>query len=258
MIFMNAILACVALRCRQPARPIDGLESPYFIRRSFGKPGALDVLTLGRAVEWGDAGARCEESFEPGRSVSQAMSTTIRAVTADELLRLHGDGMKRELIRGEIKMMSPAGYQHGSVSNKLARQLGNFVVENSLGDVANSDTGFLIASNPDTVRAPDVSFVRRERFASVGVPTAYFPGAPDLAVEVVSPNDTAKEVEEKTQVWLAHGTDEVWVVRPRERTVTIYRSDAPPRILSDQEMLTSPALLPGFSCSVRGLFAAPV
>jgi Uma2 family endonuclease len=181
------------------------------------------------------------------------MSTTARAVTADELLRMHGDGVRRELIRGEIKMMSPVGHEHCLVVASVASQLMTWATQSKSGRVASGEPGFLMARNPDTVRAPDVAFMRRERYSS-GVPIAYFPGAPDLAVEVVSPGDTPREVEEKAQDWLANGAEEVWVVHPRTRTVTIYRSDAGPRVLNDQETLDSPVLLPGFSCAVGAFF----
>ncbi len=115
-------------------------------------------------------------------------------------------------------------------------------------------TGFILARNPDTVRAADVAFVRQSRIAEIGIPQFYFPGAPDLAVEVVSPNDRPNEVEAKVQDWLSHGTLMVWVVDPRRRTVAVHRSPADVRELGATDFLEAPDLLPGFGLGVGEIF----
>src|SRR4051812_33275237 len=109
-------------------------------------------------------------------------------LTADEFLRIADDGMRRELVRGEVREMSPAGSRHGRVGATILSRLESYVREHGFGVVFNADTGFRLASNPDTVRAPDVAFVSRERADRVGDVEEFWPGAPDLAVEVVSPS----------------------------------------------------------------------
>ncbi len=117
--------------------------------------------------------------------------------------------------------MSPAGGEHGAVIGTLFLLLGNFVRQNGLGVVFGAETGFLIERAPDTVRAPDIAFVSRKRIPPDGIPRSYVPGAPDLAVEVVSPGDTVREVDDKVADWLNAGSEAVWVVNPRWKTVTV-------------------------------------
>ena len=114
-------------------------------------------------------------------------------MTADELLRLPRDGQRHELVRGELRTMPPAGYEHGWSTGKLDRSLGNFVEAHGLGDVVPGDVGFRLATDPDTVRAPDVAFVTAERVRAAGRVTGYWPGAPDLVVEVISPSNLYTE-----------------------------------------------------------------
>jgi Uma2 family endonuclease len=122
------------------------------------------------------------------------------------------------------------------------------------GRLFNADTGFLIARQPDTVRAPDIAFVGKER-GKAPLPVGYFPGAPDLAVEIVSPSDRVGDVDEQVKDWLHAGCQEVWVVSPRLETIAIHRSSTDIRVLTAQDRLESPELLPGFSCSVAEVFA---
>src|SRR5262245_10966670 len=110
------------------------------------------------------------------------MAINERLMTADELMRLPGDGQRHELVRGELRTMPPAGWEHGCESTEIAASLAPFVRRHGLGRVAGADTGFWLTRNPDTVRAPDVAFVRRERLPSGEASRGYFPGAPDLAV----------------------------------------------------------------------------
>jgi Uma2 family endonuclease len=153
------------------------------------------------------------------------MSTTARFITADELLRLPGD-QRRELVKGEVRRMAPAGFEQGRITMKLARLLANFVDEKKLGVVLGVETGFILARNPDTVRAADVSFVAASRLTTGSQVTGYWEGLPDLAVEVVSPNDTLEDVEEKVDDYLAADTPLIWVINPRRRTVTVPRARA--------------------------------
>jgi Uma2 family endonuclease len=183
------------------------------------------------------------------------MSATAHLMTAEELGRLPEDGFRYELIRGELKKMAPAGYEYGNVAMELGWRLAQYVRENGLGKVQAAETGFLIASDPDTVRAPDVAFVSRERIEEVGEPEGFWPGAPDLAVEVVSPGDTYTEVEAKAIEWLEAGARLVIVVEPRCRTATVYRSLAEIAILTEKDVLSGGDVVPGWSMPVAGLFA---
>ena len=123
------------------------------------------------------------------------MTTETKLTTADELLRMPDDGLRRQLIHGEIKTISPAGHRHGRIAQRIASSLWQHVTTNGLGEVYAAETGFKLASNPDHVRAPDAAFIRRERVVAVGEVEGFWPGAPDLAVEVVSPNDSFTDVE---------------------------------------------------------------
>lgn len=183
------------------------------------------------------------------------MSTTIQPVTAEELLKMPKDGFRYELVKGELKKMSPAGFEHGAVGMALAMLLAQYVRANNLGVVCLAETGFKIATDPDTVLAPDVSFVRGERIPESGLPKAFWPGAPDLAVEVVSPGDTAKEVAGKVEDWLAAGASAVWVVNPKRQTVTVHRSTAEATTLGETEELDGQDVVPGFRCRVAEIFA---
>ena len=146
-----------------------------------------------------------------------------KLMTADDLFDLPCDHMRHELVRGELRTMPPAGFDHGSIGMSLSWRLAHHVHSNSLGAVLLAETGFILALDPDTVRAPDISFVRSDRIPAEGNPK-FFHGPPDLAVEVVSPNDTSEEVEDKVLDWLEAGTKLVWVVSPKHRRVTVYRS----------------------------------
>jgi len=152
-------------------------------------------------------------------------------------------------------MMSPAGSEHGLIALRIGSALLDFVESHALGVVLGAETGFQIAQNPDTVRAPDVAFIRAERVGGK-LPRGFFPGAPDLAVEVLSPNDRASEVLAKVQEWLDAGCRAVWVVDPATRTVTIYRGRREALILTSTDTLGGGELLPGFSAAVARFFAS--
>jgi len=132
--------------------------------------------------------------------------------------------------------------------------LGQHVKSNNLGVCFGAETGFKIASDPDTVRAPDVAFVRREKIPESGITKKFWPGAPDLAVEVPSPGDTYAEVEEKVEDWLAAGARAVWIVNPKRRSVSVYRSMTDVTRLSDADELEGVDVVPGFRCKVSEIF----
>jgi len=180
------------------------------------------------------------------------MATVDQITTAEQLFEanLH----HCELIRGELVMMSPAGFDHGGIAGNIALALGVFVKPRFLGTVVTAETGFRIARDPDTVRAPDVAFVRADRIPPGGV-KGFFQGPPDIAVEVVSPNDRASEVTAKAQDWLQAGCPLVWVVDPETRTVSVYRSRKEIAILTAADTLTGGDVLPEFSVLVAEIFA---
>ena len=182
------------------------------------------------------------------------MSTTTPIVTADELLQMPDDGYRYELINGELKKMSPAGFEHGVVIVRLTRLLANHVVGADLGLVIGAETGFVLSRDPDTVRAPDIAFIRKDQIPAEGIPKTFWPGAPDLAVEVVSPGDMINEVDDKVESWLDGGAAMVWVVNPKSRNVTVYRSATEITVLAENDTLDGRDVVPGFRCSIAEIF----
>ena len=183
------------------------------------------------------------------------MTTRTKLVTAEELLDLPDDGYRYELVRGELIKMAPAGAEHGDIAAVVLGSLINHVMAHGLGKVYATDTGFIIGNDPDHVRAPDVSFVRQERVEAAGRVTGYFPGPPDLAIEVISPNDRYTEVEEKVEDLLAAGASLVILLNPRNRTATLRAAGQPPVILTEEDTLDGGEVVPGWRMPVREIFA---
>jgi Uma2 family endonuclease len=181
------------------------------------------------------------------------MSTTSHLLTADDLWRMQ-TGERHELVKGELRTVAPSGFDHGAVMFNLGRRLANYVAEHKLGVVVGGETGFRLMKEPDTVRGADVAFVAASRIPASGRPATYFEGAPDLAVEILSPGDTVAELEEKVDDYLAAGARAVWVVNPRRRSVTIYRPRENPTVLRDDASVTAEDIVPGFSCRVADVF----
>lgn len=174
-------------------------------------------------------------------------------VTSEQLTTLPHDGCRMELVEGEVRRRPLAGCTHGRVSISVGARLAAHVADRALGTVFAAETGFLLARDPDTVRAPDVAFVTRERVEAVGETDGYFPGAPDLAVEVVSPSDPYQAVVEKVKTWLAAGTRTVVVVTPRLKAVTVHAGKAAEE-LGEADTLDLSPVVPGFRLPVRVLF----
>jgi Uma2 family endonuclease len=178
-------------------------------------------------------------------------------MTADELFTYRGEpGCRYELIDGELVEMAPPGGEHGETTSTAGWLITNFVRSNKLGVVYAAETGFRLRENPDHVRAPDVAFVRRDRLPGGVSPIGYVPVAPDFVIEVVSPGDTAREVQAKVDDWLQAGTPVVWVVYSSPRSVFIFRGvNRVERRLGDDELDAEPAL-PGFHCKLGDLFSS--
>ena len=184
------------------------------------------------------------------------MDVVRQQVTADELLHMPDDGFRYELVRGELRRMNPAGNVHGRIAVRITWRLARHVEENRLGIVYAAETGFRLSSNPDTVRAPDVAFVSRARIEAIGEIEGFWPEAPDLAVEVISPGDAYADVEEKVFDWLDAGTKMVVVViNPRQRSATVYKSPTDIAALAEADVLNGGDVVPGFELAVREIFA---
>ena len=172
------------------------------------------------------------------------MLTPMRLVTADELERMPEDDFRYELVRGRLVRMSPVAPPHGRITMALAARLWNHVTARHLGEVW-TEVGFRLASAPDTVRAPDVSFVSVERLPPSDA-RGFYRGAPELAIEVLSPGETAADVREKVHDYLSAGTCIVVVIDPDDRRAALHQPGAPSRILTVNDTLDLNDVVPEF------------
>jgi Uma2 family endonuclease len=183
------------------------------------------------------------------------MTATGIRMTADELLTLPDNGMRRELIAGELHEMPPAGGDHGYVGLEIAYRLRHFLAQTLEigGGFFAAETGFRLSRDPDTVRAPDVAYVDEARLPQARA-RGYPELAPNLVVEVVSPNDTASEIQQKVDEWLRAGVQIVWVLYPTTRSAMAYQADSSVVLLHADDALRGEPVLAGFSCRVGDLF----
>jgi Uma2 family endonuclease len=188
------------------------------------------------------------------------MAVVERTYTADDLLVLSHSPeyseMRLELSDGELIIMSPASGSHGIIASRLDRLIGNFADEHGLGVTTAAETGYILfksESGRDTVRAPDVGFVSAAHIADIPN-EGYIPFAPDLAVEVMSPNDTASEIQKKVMEYLRAGTRLIWVAYPETRSVTVYTPQGA-HIVDENGTLDGGDVLPGFRLAVNSIFA---
>ena len=166
-------------------------------------------------------------------------------LTADDFARIRPAEKRTELVRGRMLVREPAGFRHGDVAMAIALALGHFLRTHPSGRLLAAETGFVLSTNPDTVRAPDVAFVRNERIPDP-LPRGYARFAPDLVVEVLSPDDRPGEVLEKVADWLSAGTRLVWVIDPERRTGRVHRPDGTVMMLNELDALDGEDVLPGF------------
>ncbi len=182
------------------------------------------------------------------------MASHAIAFSAEDLWNLPDDGMRHELVEGRLRTMTPAGAEHGRVSSAAGVLLGVHARTTGVGVTFGAETGFVLASDPDTVRAPDAAFVSKVRADAVGRIVKFWPGPPDFAVEVVSPGDSFSEVESKAIGWVAAGVIATLVLDPARGTATVYRANGDVRVFTEGELDLSDAV-PGWRVAVADFFA---
>jgi Uma2 family endonuclease len=182
-------------------------------------------------------------------------ATVERLMTAEEFWDCcAGTDDRVELVAGRVIRMAPVSFDHGSIDTSLAAELSTFVRRKGLGRVV-QNTGFILTRDPDVVRGPDQAFVTAERMAADPPPRAgFWATAPDLVVEIISPGDTAAEVNEKVGDYLRAGVRVVWLVYPGQREVHVVRPDGTARILRETDELDGGDVIPGFRLRLDGLW----
>lgn len=181
------------------------------------------------------------------------MVMTRTLITAEDLWQIPEGDVRRELVRGEVIEMSPVTMEHARIVGNIIELLRAWA-KRGPGGFVGPEAGFIVARDPDTVRAADVAYVAPDRIPD-NPEKGYSPIAPDLAVEVVSPGESASDVHEKVQDYLAAGTRLVWVVYPRQRSVVAHTPDGLARTCHEADVLEHDEVLPGFRSPVADLFA---
>ena len=181
-------------------------------------------------------------------------TTTTRLMTAEELLEMPDDGYRYELVRGELVRIMGTGLEHSYIADNCYGSIRAYVMSANLGRVFSSQLSYRLASDPDTVRIPDLGFIRRERLDAIGMIQGYFPGAPDLAIEVISPNDRYRDVESKLSDYFAAGTLMVIVLEPDSRTARVCRSQIDFDVLTEADTLDGGDVVPGWRMPVSEIF----
>ncbi len=186
------------------------------------------------------------------------MAVQERLFTSDDLMHMPDDGNRYELNDGELIIMPPPNFDHAKLSAEMLIVLGGFVKSRDLGRVLGSDGGFLLhkdaASGRETVRVPDVSFISKARQSTQSGDKIYT-GAPDLAVEVISPSETHKSIGDKLKNYFDYGVKVVWLIYPQAKTIDVYRSMDEVTTIESDSALDGGDLLPGFSLKLSDLFA---
>lgn len=177
--------------------------------------------------------------------------------SGDDLLTLSADdGERYELIEGQLFKMAPAGGEHGMVAGALTVELGYYIKRNDLGVVLAAETGYYTRGDNYTVRAPDFSFIRREKLAEATTLKPFLHIVPDIVAEVVSPNDSAIKVEQKIHEWLDFGVTQVWVLYPDTKRIYIYTGNDPrPHVYDVDDVIVMDTVLPGLQLAVADVFS---
>ena len=183
------------------------------------------------------------------------MATKAR-VTAQDLWRLGEGDVRRELVDGEVVEMAPVGGIHGEITGRICRSLVEHVDHHGGGKVLVGDVGFVLSlpNDPERVRAPDVAFVGSHKLPGGQLPEGFLAGAPDLAVEVLSPTDNPLQVQQKVRDYLEAGSRLVWVIAPQAKTVTVYRPDGSARLLREGDALEGEDVLAGLRIPLAEVF----
>lgn len=164
-------------------------------------------------------------------------------------------GKRAELWRGEVRETMPAGFRHGKIALHIGAAIHEFVRRHQLGVAFAAETGFVVRTPAgESVLAPDVAFLRKERLPETDLPSGFCPIVPDLVVEVVSPNETESAVREKAQEWLSGGVQVVWIVDPQRRVVEVWRADGQVQVLSENEVLDGAPVLTGLKIPLKEVF----
>ncbi len=176
-------------------------------------------------------------------------------VTANEFLTHPSAAAASELVRGAVHVMTPASGAHGVVAGTIFAALNAFVEQRQLGMCFPDNTGFQLPGLGDTVRSPDVAFVRMERLPTGGIGTGWMTVAPDLVVEILSPTETTSQLEDKLRDYRSAGTRVFWIVDPLARTVSVRDAATGDRVVGEHGEIDAPELLPGFVMPVARIFA---
>ncbi len=182
------------------------------------------------------------------------MPTATGLLTAEDFAALPNRGLRLELIRGELHAIASAFADHRDVVATLTILFGQYIRQQRMGRVYGAETGFLIARNPDTVRAPDIAFIQMSRVTPEARSPQWNPVIPDLVAEVVSSGDRFADVADNVHMWLAAGVRLVWVVYPSKQEVVVHRANQPEQPLTVNDTLTSEDVVPGFTLPVKELF----
>lgn len=183
------------------------------------------------------------------------MTTETNLLTADDLLRLHSEGVRGELIRGVLVERQSGGIESGMIIAEMGRQIGEALRRDRLG-TGTIGSGYWLERQPDTVREAQVAFISTERLPRDRRVTGYAETAPHLVVEVQGFNRGFGEVYDRARMWLSFGVRLVWVVQPETRSVEVHRSGQPVETVAEDEHLDGIDVLPGFSCTVASIFGS--
>ena len=184
------------------------------------------------------------------------MATDFMLMTAEQLANMPRDSYRYELVRGELIQISPAKRQHGRIGESFNVYFGYHILTRHLGEVYLAETGFLLSRNPDTVRAPDFTFIQTDRLSKISGDDVYINIPPDLCVEVMSPGDRLAEVKQKVDEWLDFGTRIVIVINPKIRVTSVYRSRTEIETLTVNDTLQLMDLVPGWSLKLAEIFGS--